>query len=364
MADMTRGVGPQEAQVENVHVRELIPIFTPDEVKSAYPATESSLATVTAGREAVRTVLLQPDRSDRLVAIVGPCSIHDRAEALEYAAWLKEQRQIYGDELEILMRVYFEKPRTTIGWEGYINDPGLDETYNINGGLMLSRELIRDVTDMGVPVATELLDTTTPQYFAGLVSWGAIGARTTESPLHRQLASGLSFPVGFKNGTSGNIQTAVDAITSAKHPHHFLAVTDEGKVAIAKTSGNPDCHVVLRGGPDQTNYDAESIAKAIGLLAKAGLAPHVMIDYSHANSGKDPNKQHVVAESIALQISRGSTAIMGFMIESNLKPGAQPFNPTGVHEHGISITDGCIGLDDTSAVLRLMANAVTDRRRT
>lgn len=347
-------------QLENIHIRELTALITPGEIKSAIPASEVSIATVMAGREAVRATM-STDKTNRLTVITGPCSIHDVDAALEYADWLKSKREEHGDQLEILMRMYFEKPRTTIGWKGLINDPDLNESYDITKGLYTARKLAADITDIGIPVATEILDTMTPQYFAGLISWGAIGARTTESQLHRELSSGLSFPVGFKNGTSGDINVAVDAVSASAQPHHFLAITDEGKAAIAITSGNPDCHVVLRGGRDGPNFSATDIAETASKLAKKGLNPVVMVDPSHANSGKDYRKQIEVVREVARQISYGSTAVMGVMIESNLKEGAQSFNPGGNHEYGISITDACVGLEETSEMLGLLADAVKNR---
>ncbi|OGL30239.1 3-deoxy-7-phosphoheptulonate synthase [Candidatus Saccharibacteria bacterium RIFCSPHIGHO2_02_FULL_47_12] len=351
-----------EAQTENLHIRNLRPLLAPSEVKLAHPATERSIETVAAGRTAIHAALDIAAPSDRLVVITGGCSIHNVDEALEYTHWLREERSAHGNELELVQRVYFEKPRTTIGWEGFINDPNLDESFDINYGLMAARKLVGDITDLGVPIGTELLDNITVQYYAGLVSWGAIGARTTESPLHKRLASGLSFPVGFKNGTGGSVQLAVDAVVAAKHSHHFPAITDEGKAAIASTKGNPDCHIILRGGSQSPNYDAESIEEATGLLVEAGLSPIVMVDVSHANSNKDYRNQMIVIEDIVTQIASGSTAIMGVMIESNLKEGKQTFEAGKKHEYGVSITDGCVSLDETDAMLQLLAEAVKARR--
>lgn len=345
-----------EEQVENIHIRELKPILSPYEVKSRYRPTAKSIATVTDGRKAIRSTLKSSPLS-KLIVIVGPCSVNDPAAALEYAGWLKKQRDKYGDRLELVMRLYFEKPRTTVGWKGLINDPDLDESYDINKGLLTARKLVCDITDLGVPIGTELLDTTTPQYVAGLVSWGAIGARTTESQLHRELASGLSFPVGFKNGTAGNVNIAIDAVTSASFPHRFLGTTDKGQTAIVSTSGNKDCHIILRGGTESTNYDVDSITQAVSKLKKAGQSPLLMVDCSHGNSNKDHTKQIIVIKSLADQISGGSKAIMGVMIESNLKPGSQSFVPGKKHEYGKSITDACVGLDETIEMFKLLYDA-------
>jgi 3-deoxy-7-phosphoheptulonate synthase len=344
---------------ENLHVRKLTPLISPEAVKSLYPASKKSIKTVQNGRSTVINALRRPkDANYKLIVVVGPCSIHDPLAALEYATWIKKQRQKFGQVLELVMRVYFEKPRTTVGWKGLINDPYLDESYDINSGLKIARKLVCDITDMGVPIGTELLDTVTPQYFAGLISWGAIGARTTESQLHRELASGLSFPVGFKNSTDGNIKVAVDAIKSASNPHHFPAITEEGQAAIAATSGNPDCHIVLRGGTQSTNYDAMSISQAVDMLKDEGYTPRIMVDCSHANSQKDHTKQINVAINIANQITRGNQFIFGVMIESNLKEGCQPFNPNGPMEYGKSITDACVGLKETEKILNILSGAI------
>lgn len=350
-----------EPQIENTHIRELDELVAPKHVKELIPATERSIATVLAGREAVRATMTG-DKDSKLTVVTGPCSIHDVPAALEYADWVSEKRQEYGDSLEIIMRMYFEKPRTTVGWKGLINDPDLNETYNITKGLSTARQLAVDITNRGVPVATEILDTMTPQYFAGLISWGAIGARTTESQLHRELSSGLSFPIGFKNGTSGDVKVAIDAVSASSKPHHFLAITDEGRAAIAKTSGNPDCHVVLRGGSNGPNYSDDNIGELLHKLAQQDLNPTVMIDASHANSGKDYKKQIDVVRDVARQVRFGNTAIMGVMIESNLKEGSQSFNPGGEHEYGVSITDSCVDLDETSTMLYVLAEAVRQRR--
>lgn len=349
-------------QVENTHIRELTPLPTPDEIKSTFPASETSISTVMTGREAVQTALSSRNINNKLIVITGPCSIHDTEAAMEYSEWVKEMREEHDEQLEIIMRMYFEKPRTTVGWKGLINDPYLNESYDISKGLLKARQLASDITNLGVPVGTELLDTMTPQYFAGLLSWGAIGARTTESQLHRELASGLSFPIGFKNGTSGNVKVAVDAVSAAAQPHHFLAITNEAKAAIAITRGNPDCHIVLRGGNDRPNYYATNVAEATAQLDEKNLSPVVMIDASHANSGKDYKKQMDVIREVTRQLDVGSTAVMGVMIESNLKEGAQSFNPGGSHEYGKSITDACVGLEETADMLGFLAEAIKSRR--
>ncbi len=280
---------------------------------------------------------------------------------MEYAQRLRPLRDALAGELEIVMRVYFEKPRTTVGWKGLINDPGLDGSFRINEGLRLARGLLRNINRLGLPAGCEYLDTTSPQYIADLVAWGAIGARTTESQIHRELASGLSCPVGFKNGTDGNVKIAADAVNAASHPHHFLAVTKEGRSAIAATTGNPDCHVILRGGK-VPNYDADSVEAASQVLAKAGLAPRLMIDASHANSLKNPENQPAVIEDIAAQIEAGETRIIGTMIESHLVAGRQDLLPGQPLAYGQSITDGCIGWDSSVAVLERLATAVRRRR--
>jgi 3-deoxy-7-phosphoheptulonate synthase len=293
--------------------------------------------------------------------VVGPCSIHDLKAAREYATRLNAQRERLAGELLVVMRVYFEKPRTTVGWKGLINDPHLNDTFDMNEGLRLARSLLLDINRMGVPCGTEFLDLISPQYIADLISWGAIGARTTESQSHRQLASGLSCPVGFKNGTDGNIRIAVDAIKAANARHHFISVTKSGHVAVFKTAGNEDCHVILRGGK-ATNYDAASVDLACKDLAAAGLAQHLMIDFSHANSSKQYQKQVEVAQNVAGQIGRGESRIVGVMVESHLNPGRQDLVPGKPLEYGVSITDACLGWDDTVKVLDTLASAVKQRR--
>ena len=295
-------------------------------------------------------------RDKRLLAVIGPCSIHDPKAALEYARRLMPLRQKYEKELLIVMRVYFEKPRTTVGWKGLINDPYLDGTFDINFGLRQARRLLLDLNNLGMPASTEFLDMITPQYYADLISWGAIGARTTESQVHRELASGLSCPVGFKNGTDGNLKIAIDAISAASHPHHFLSVTKAGHSAIVHTAGNPDCHVILRGGKEP-NYSAEHVRDAVAQLIKAGVSPRLMVDCSHANSRKDYTRQMEVAQDVAAQIRNGEQNIMGVMVESHLVEGRQDKPET----YGQSITDACIGWDTTEEMLALLADAVRNR---
>ena len=295
-------------------------------------------------------------RDNRLLAVIGPCSIHDPKAAMEYARRLLPLRQKYEKELLIVMRVYFEKPRTTVGWKGLINDPYLDGTFDINFGLRQARRLLLDLNNLGMPASTEFLDMITPQYYADLISWGAIGARTTESQVHRELASGLSCPVGFKNGTDGNLKIAIDAIGAASHPHHFLSVTKAGHSAIVHTAGNPDCHVILRGGKEP-NYSAEHVRDAVAQLIKAGVSPRLMVDCSHANSRKDYTRQMEVAQDVAAQIRNGEQNIMGVMVESHLVEGRQDKPET----YGQSITDACIGWDTTEEMLALLADAVRSR---
>ena len=330
----------------------LPPVFLEEE----FPVTEVASTTIFNARAEIVDILNR--RDPRLLVLVGPCSIHDTKAAREYAALLKSAIGEFSADLRIVMRVYFEKPRTTIGWKGLINDPNLDQSYKINDGLRQARRLLLDLAEMGVPTGAEFLDMISPQYIAGLVSWGAIGARTTESQVHRQLVSGLSCPVGFKNGTSGDVQIAIDAILSASHEHTFLGGTKHGQTAIFATTGNPDCHVILRGGRKLVNYDAASVDAAARQLEKAGLPPRIMIDCSHANSGKDYTRQTVVAGDVAAQIAAGDRRIIGVMIESNLVAGAQKFAPGKSLVYGQSLTDGCLGWPETVDLLRSLAGAV------
>jgi 3-deoxy-7-phosphoheptulonate synthase len=315
---------------------------------------------VATAREEIAAVM--DGRDDRLVVVVGPCSIHDTDAALEYATKLKKLADRYRSDLCVVMRTYFEKPRTTVGWKGLINDPNLDGSFAINRGLRVARGFLRDVLALGVPPGTEFLDPITPQFVADLVAWGAIGARTTESQVHRELASGLSMPVGFKNGTSGTIQIAVDAVRSSASPHHFLSVTKQGLAAIVSTRGNPYCHVILRGGSNGPNYSEEHVQKTSEVLHKNALRPIVMIDCSHANSGKDPSRQPDVAADVARRIAEGDRAIFGLMLESFLVGGRQDQSPGQSLTYGQSITDGCLGWDETEPVLAKLAEAVRARR--
>lgn len=342
-----------------IGVHELTP---PVELHREYPMTEAVTEMVFAARQAIHRILHGED--DRLLVVVGPCSIHDVDAALEYAARLKHLREVLKPQLHVVMRVYFEKPRTTIGWKGLINDPDLDNSFHINKGLRMARRLLLDLNTIGVPSATEYLDLISPQYLSDLISWAAVGARTTESQGHRELASGVSCPIGFKNGTYGNLNIAIDAISAASRPHHFLSVTKEGHTAIFATKGNEDCHIILRGGR-KPNYDADSVTAAVEELKKAKLPPHLMIDFSHANSHKDYRRQAEVAVNVAEQIAAGSHAICGVMIESHLVEGNQKADGKKREElvYGQSITDGCIGFDTTETVLHQLAEAVEKRRK-
>jgi 3-deoxy-7-phosphoheptulonate synthase len=334
----------------------LPPVFLEEQL----PISDEASATVFTARNEVSEILA--GRDPRLLVVVGPCSIHDPQAAREYAAKLKTVIEELADDLCIVMRVYFEKPRTTVGWKGLINDPHLDQTYKINDGLRIARHLLLDLAEMGVPAGTEFLDIISPQYFVDLVTWGAIGARTTESQVHRQLVSGLSCPVGFKNGTSGNVQIAIDAILSASGEHTFLGGTKHGQTAIFATTGNPECHIILRGGRNVTNYDAASVDSTSKELEKAGLPARVMIDCSHANSGKDYNRQVAVARDIGAQITAGDRRIIGVMIESNLVAGAQKLVEGKPLVYGQSITDACIGWPETVEMLRELAATVRAAR--
>jgi 3-deoxy-7-phosphoheptulonate synthase len=344
---------------DDLRINEIKELSTPHEVMREIPRTLTATRVVMTARNAIHAILNGTD--DRLLVVVGPCSVHDPVAAVDYAARLAVLRERLGDRLEIVMRVYFEKPRTTVGWKGLINDPDLDGSFDINRGLRLARNVLSAVNNLGLPAATEFLDLTTPQYIADLVAWAAIGARTTESQIHRELASGLSCPVGFKNGTDGNVRIAAEAVKSASHPHHFMAVTKGGRSAIAATSGNEDCHIILRGG-SRPNYDAASVAGAAAELARACVAPQMMIDASHANSGKKPENQPLVIADIARQLSDGEPRIVGVMIESNLVAGRQDVVPGTALTYGQSITDGCIDWQTTVAALTLLADAVAARR--
>lgn len=334
-------------------------LVSPATLIADIPVSDTAAATVAAARQAIHSVLQRED--DRLVVVVGPCSIHDPDAARDYAAQLQPMAAALSADLLVIMRVYFEKPRTIVGWKGLINDPDLDNTFQINKGLHLARQLLLDLGDLGLPAGTEYLDLISPQYIADLVSWGAVGARTTESQTHRELASGLSCPVGFKNATNGDIQVAVDAIQSGANPHHFLSVTKLGHSAIFQTTGNEDCHIILRGG-QRANYDMFSVDDAAALLKKAGLDPRIMIDASHANSRKIPSRQIDVARDIATQVGRGNDAIFGVMLESNLVEGRQNVVSGEPLVYGQSITDPCIDMAATEVLLHELAEAVRLRR--
>src|ERR1035437_6399736 len=345
---------------ENLRIQWTKVVLPPVFLEEELPITEAASATIYNARNGICEILGKRDQ--RLLVLVGPCSIHDTKAAREYATLLKSAIAEFSSELHIVMRVYFEKPRTTIGWKGLINDPHLDQSYKINDGLRLARHLLLDLAEMGVPAGTEFLDIISPQYFVDLVTWGAIGARTTESQVHRQLVSGLSCPVGFKNGTSGNVQIAIDAILSASGEHTFLGGTKHGQTAIFATTGNPECHIILRGGRNLTNFDAASVDATSRQLEKAGLPARIMIDCSHANSSKDYTRQAIVAHDIAGQITAGDRRIIGVMIESNLVAGAQKLVAGKPLVYGQSVTDACLGWPETVDILRELAAAVRGAR--
>jgi len=349
---------------DDLRIENLRPLISPAILMEDLPISEAASTTVWEGREEVSRILARED--DRLVVVVGPCSIHDPKAALEYAQRLAEKRKQYARELCVVMRVYFEKPRTTVGWKGLINDPELDGSFAINQGLRAARRFLLDVLALDLPAGSEFLDPIMPQFYADLVSWGAIGARTSESQVHRELASGLSMPVGFKNGTDGTVQIAIDAIGSAAHPHHFLSVTKQGVAAIVATKGNRDCHVILRGGSDGPNYSAEQVKAVADTLTANELPVHLMVDCSHANSGKDYMAQPDVARDVAGQIASGSRSIFGVMLESFLLDGRQDHSQQG-HDHssltyGQSITDACMSWERTEPIFDELAAAVENRR--
>jgi 3-deoxy-7-phosphoheptulonate synthase len=346
--------------IEDLRIQWTKVVLPPVFLEEERPVSDDAIATIFNARLAISRILAR--RDPRLLVLVGPCSIHDTNAAREYAALLKAAIPEFAADLQIVMRVYFEKPRTTVGWKGLINDPHLDGSYKINDGLRLARNLLLDLADMGVPTGTEFLDMISPQYIAGLVSWGAIGARTTESQVHRQLVSGVSCPVGFKNGTSGDIQVAIDAILSASHSHTFLGHTKHGQSAIFVTRGNNETHIILRGGRKMVNYTAACVAETALQMEKAGTAPRIMIDCSHANSSKDHNRQPIVSRDVAAQIAGGSSHIIGVMIESNLVSGAQRLIPGQSLVYGQSITDACIDWNQTYPLLQELAAAVRARR--
>lgn len=346
-------------QTDDLRIKEIKELAPPMHLLREFPLSEKAANTTFEARRDIHRILHGAD--DRLLVIMGPCSVHDVKAAKEYAGKLLEAKKKLAADLLVVMRVYFEKPRTTVGWKGLINDPNLDGSFRINEGLKIARELLLELNESGMPVGCEFLDMITPQYIADLVSWGAIGARTTESQIHRELASGLSCPVGFKNGTDGNIRIAIDAIRAAQAPHHFLSVTKAGHSAIVSTTGNEDCHVILRGGK-QPNYDAASVDAAGRGLAEAGIPARIMIDFSHSNSSKKPEKQVDVGQDVAHQIANGDDRIFGVMVESHLKPGRQDLVPGKPLAYGISITDGCIGWDESRGVLEALADGVRKRR--
>ncbi|WP_462321596.1 3-deoxy-7-phosphoheptulonate synthase [Halochromatium sp.] len=346
-------------ETDDLRIRAIKEVIAPQDLHAQFPITDAAAATVYQTRQAIQHILHGQD--DRLLVVVGPCSVHDPAAALDYAQALRALRDQVSDQLLIVMRVYFEKPRTTVGWKGLINDPNLDGSFEINKGLGLARQLLVDLNDQGVPAGTEFLDLISPQYIADLVSWGAIGARTTESQGHRELASGLSCPVGFKNATDGSVKVAIDAIHAAARPHVFMSLTKAGHSAIFSTTGNEDTHVILRGG-SRPNYDTESVDIAATAIQESGLVPKIMIDFSHANSGKQPDKQMRVAEDVAGQIARGETRICGAMIESNLVGGRQNLTAAGGLVYGQSITDACLAWEQTGPMLMQLAEAAERRR--
>ncbi|MBL8347798.1 MAG: 3-deoxy-7-phosphoheptulonate synthase [Rubrivivax sp.] len=353
------------SQTDDQRIEDVMPLPPPEHLIRFFPIAGTPVeAQIAATRSKVRRIMSRED--DRLLLIIGPCSIHDPTAALEYAKRLRAEREKHAGELEVVMRVYFEKPRTTVGWKGLINDPYMDETYRIHEGLRIARQLLVDINRAGVPAGSEFLDVISPQYIGDMIAWGAIGARTTESQVHRELASGLSAPIGFKNGTDGNIKIAIDAIQAAARPHHFLSVHKNGQVAIVTTKGNKDCHIILRGGR-KPNYDAESVAAACQEIEAAKLDCRLMVDASHANSEKQHQRQIDVVRDVGAQLAAGSRCIFGVMVESHLHAGAQKFTPgkddPAKLEYGKSITDACIGWDDSVEVMRELAAAVKARRR-
>ena len=345
---------------DDLRIESLRPLLPPAILMEELPLSEKASEVVSRGRSDAGQSLL--GRDDRLLVVIGPCSIHDPIAGLDYARRLAEVAEGLAEDLCIVMRVYFEKPRTTVGWKGLINDPHLDNTFSINDGLRAARRFLLDVIELGLPTGTEFLDPITPQFIADLVCWGAIGARTSESQVHRELASGLSMPVGFKNGTDGTIQIAIDAIGSSLHPHHFLSVTKQGVAAIVETRGNPECHVILRGGSSGPNYSEQDVAKAIEVLHKREMIERVMIDCSHANSGKDYTRQPEVAEEVSRQLEAGSDHVFGVMLESFLVDGSQDHRKSAELTYGQSITDQCMGWERTQPVLERLAEAVRSRR--
>ncbi|MBI5275925.1 MAG: 3-deoxy-7-phosphoheptulonate synthase [Burkholderiales bacterium] len=346
----------QSTRLDDVRIRQVCPLISPALLQYDLPADESVQQFVEASRREVAAIVHGDD--PRLLVVVGPCSIHDAEQALDYARRLKALAGELSQQLLVVMRVYFEKPRTTVGWKGFINDPHLDGSFRINEGLRRARQLLLDIAHLRLAAATEFLDLLSPQYIADLVSWGAIGARTTESPSHRQLASGMSCAIGFKNGTDGGVQMAADALVACRSPHAFMGMTKMGQVAVFETAGNDDSHIILRGGTRGPNYRAADIEAACAILRKAGVTERVMVDCSHANSQKDHQRQVAVAEDVAQQLEAGEKRILGMMVESHLHEGRQDLVPGTALKHGVSITDGCIGWEQTEAVLRRLAAAV------
>ena len=345
---------------DDLRITEIKQVIAPHEAHDEFPIAAKAAQTVLTARRAIHNILAGQD--DRLLGIIGPCSIHDPEAAIDYARRLLVLKEKLERDLVIVMRVYFEKPRTTVGWKGLINDPDLDESFNINKGLRTARKLLRDLNEMGMPAATEYLDVISPQYVSDLIAWGAIGARTTESQVHRELASGLSCPVGFKNATDGGVQVAIDAIHAARRPHHFLSLTKAGHSAIFSTTGNQDCHLILRGGNDRPNYDAISVQYVAEALEKAGLPTQIMIDFSHANSLKQYHRQMQVSEEVGEQIAEGDRRIFGVMIESHLTAGNQKLETGKPLTYGQSITDACLGWEDSEVLMEKLAEAVVARR--
>lgn len=352
---------PQATRLDDVRIRDVRPLISPALLQYELPVDEAVQAFVERSRREVAAVVHGTDA--RLLVVVGPCSIHDHGQALEYARRLKALGDELREDLLPVMRVYFEKPRTTLGWKGYINDPRLDGSFRINEGLRLARQLLLEVAQLGLPAGTEFLDLLSPQYISDLISWGAIGARTTESPSHRQLASGLSCAIGFKNGTDGSVQMAADALIACRSPHAFIGMTKMGVAAVFETDGNGDCHIILRGGSRGPNYAAADIEAACAMLRKGGVTERVMVDCSHANSGKDYRRQPDVARDVAKQLAGGERRILGVMIESHLREGKQELKPGSPLQPGVSITDGCIGWEQTETLLRELAAAVRQAQR-
>jgi 3-deoxy-7-phosphoheptulonate synthase len=350
---------PAHPPIDDTRIREIMELAPPAHLLREFQASDAAASTTFEARASIHRILHGAD--DRLLVVVGPCSIHDYDAAIDYATRLAALKRELADELLVVMRVYFEKPRTTVGWKGLINDPRLDNSFRINEGLRLARRILLEINELELPAATEYLDMITPQYLADLIAWGAIGARTTESQVHRELASGLSCPVGFKNGTDGDVRIAVDAVKAASAPHHFLSVTKGGHSAIVHTAGNEDCHIILRGG-SAPNYDAASVERVCGELAHAGLAPRVMIDCSHANSRKQYDRQLEVAHDVSDQLAAGDDRIIGVMLESHIHPGRQDLVPGQPLAYGVSITDACLGWDATIGALRELAEGVRRRR--